>query len=257
MLQVQGLTKQFRRVNVVDHVSFALRSGEVTGYLGPNGSGKSTTVKMLTGLLEPTDGQILFEGRNIRHDVVAFRKRVGYVPEEPNPYGYLTGLEHLQLAGGLRGLEPEEVDRRANELLDLLYLRDASWLPISAYSKGMKQRILRFDLARLTWASDPQGALRYLDHAVRADATSASIRYARGWLLYRAGQAREALPDLLAAMESVPKNVQVLAQLGLTYLTLDKPAEAEVVLRRALAMAPDDPEDCCGSAARSGFADLR
>jgi ABC-2 type transport system ATP-binding protein len=142
MLEVRGLTKQFRRVNVVDHVFFELRAGEVTGYLGPNGSGKSTTVKMLTGLLEPTEGQILFHGRNIREDVVAFRKRVGYVPEEPNVYGYLTGLEYLQLAGGLRGLEPKSVDAKANELLDLLYLRDASWLPISAYSKGMKQRIL-------------------------------------------------------------------------------------------------------------------
>lgn len=142
MLELQRLTKQFRRVNVVDHVSFTLRAGEVTGYLGPNGSGKSTTVKMLTGLLEPTEGQILFKGRSIREDVVSFRQRVGYVPEEPNVYGYLTGLEYLQLAGGLRGLAPQLVDRKANELLDLLYLRDASWVAISAYSKGMKQRIL-------------------------------------------------------------------------------------------------------------------
>jgi ABC-2 type transport system ATP-binding protein len=142
MLEVQGLTKQFRRVNVVDHVTFVIRPGEITGYLGPNGSGKSTTVKMLTGLLEPTEGQILFNGRNIREDVIAFRRRLGYVPEEPNLYGYLTGLEYLQLAGGLRGLSTDVVNRKANELLELLYLRDASWVPISSYSKGMKQRVL-------------------------------------------------------------------------------------------------------------------
>ena len=142
MLEVRGLTKQFRRVNVVDHVTFGIRPGEITGYLGPNGSGKSTTVKMLTGLLEPTEGQILFHGRNIREDVIAYRHRLGYVPEEPNLYGYLTGLEYLQLAGGLRGLRPDTVNRKANELLELLYLSDASWVPISAYSKGMKQRVL-------------------------------------------------------------------------------------------------------------------
>lgn len=142
MLEVRNLTKQFRRVDVVDHVSFAIRPGEVTGYLGPNGSGKSTTVKMLTGLLEPTEGEILFEGRNIREDVIAFRRRIGYVPEELNLYGYLTGLEYLQLAGGLRGMPREVVDSKANELLDLFYLRAASWIQISAYSKGMKQRVL-------------------------------------------------------------------------------------------------------------------
>ena len=142
MLEVLNLTKQFRRVDVVDHVSFSIRPGEVTGYLGPNGSGKSTTVKMLTGLLEPTEGQILFEGRNIREDVIAFRRRIGYVPEELNLYGYLTGMEYLQLAGGLRGMPREVVDNKANELLDLFYLRDSSWVQISAYSKGMKQRVL-------------------------------------------------------------------------------------------------------------------
>ena len=142
MLEVRSLTKRFRSLTVVDHVSFAVRAGEITGYLGPNGSGKSTTVKMMTGLLHPTEGEVLFRGRNIRHDSTAFKRHLGYVPEEPNLYGYLTGLEYLQLAGGLRGMPSAEVDRLANELLELLSLRDARWDPISAYSKGMKQRIL-------------------------------------------------------------------------------------------------------------------
>src|SRR5262249_57921021 len=114
------------------------RPGEITGYRGPNGSGKSTTVKMLTGLLEPSEGQILFNGQDVRTDLVGFRHRLGYVPEEPNLYGYLTGLEYLQLAGGLRGLGSDTVTRKACELLDLLALHDARWVPISAYSKGMK-----------------------------------------------------------------------------------------------------------------------
>jgi ABC-2 type transport system ATP-binding protein len=142
MLEVRNLTKRFRSMTVVDHVNFSVRAGEITGYLGPNGSGKSTTVKMMTGLLHPTEGEILYEGRNIRQDSTLFKRHLGYVPEEPNLYGYLTGLEYLQLAGGLRGIPARQVDERANEMLELLSLRDARWVPISAYSKGMKQRVL-------------------------------------------------------------------------------------------------------------------
>src|SRR5215813_4448716 len=117
MLEVCELTKRFGGRTVVDHVTFAVRPGEITAYLGPNGSGKSTTVKMMTGLLHPTEGQILFNGRNIRDDGVGFKQRFGYVPEEPNLYGYLTGLEYLELAGGLRGYPEDRVRQKANELL--------------------------------------------------------------------------------------------------------------------------------------------
>jgi ABC-2 type transport system ATP-binding protein len=142
MLEVRDLTKRFGGNTVVDHVNFTVRPGEITGYLGPNGSGKSTTVKMLTGLLHPTEGLVLFNGRNIRDDSAGFKQHLGYVPEEPNLYSYLTGLEFLQLAGRLRGLDDDRINRKANELLDRLSLSDARWVPISAYSKGMKQRVL-------------------------------------------------------------------------------------------------------------------
>jgi ABC-2 type transport system ATP-binding protein len=142
MLEVRNLTKQFRSTTVVDHVNFSVRAGEITGYLGPNGSGKSTTVRMMSGLLPPSEGEIHFRGQNLRHDSILFRQRLGYVPEEPNLYGYLTGLEYLQLAGGLRGLPEQFVEDRANRLLELFSLHDSRWAPISTYSKGMKQRIL-------------------------------------------------------------------------------------------------------------------
>jgi len=127
---------------VVDDVSFTVRPGEITGYLGPNGSGKSTTVKIMTGLLHASSGHIFYQGRNISDDPIGFRQRLGYVPEEPNLYGYLTGLEYLQLAGGLRAIPEDRVNARANKLLELLYLHDARWVPIANYSKGMKQRVL-------------------------------------------------------------------------------------------------------------------
>src|SRR6185369_6924171 len=91
VLEMRNLTKRFRGSTVVDHVTFTVRPGEITGYLGPNGSGKSTTVKMLTGLLEASEGQIVFNGQDVRSDPVGFKQRLGYVPEEPNLYGYLTG----------------------------------------------------------------------------------------------------------------------------------------------------------------------
>jgi ABC-2 type transport system ATP-binding protein len=142
MLEVQGLTKYYRNIPVVDNVSFAVRPGEVTGYLGPNGSGKSTTVKIITGLIEPSRGRVFLDGKDIRNDLMAFRRRLGYVPEEAILYAYMTGLEYLQLMGRLRGMPLDVVDRRANDLLELFSLHPHRHTPIANYSKGMKQRIL-------------------------------------------------------------------------------------------------------------------
>jgi ABC-2 type transport system ATP-binding protein len=142
MLEIRGLTKYYRNIPVVNDVSFQVRPGEVTGYLGPNGSGKSTTVKVITGLIEPSRGKVLLDGKDIREDLVAFRRRLGYVPEEAILYSYLTGLEYLQLMGRLRGIPTSVVDRRANDLLELFSLHASRHAPIANYSKGMKQRVL-------------------------------------------------------------------------------------------------------------------
>lgn len=142
MLEVTGLTKRFRRIPAVDGVSFAIRPGEILGYLGPNGSGKSTTVKMLIGLLEPTNGDIRFQGRDVRADWPAFLARAGYVPEEPHLYPHLSGREYLQLAGRLRGLRRAVLDARMDRMLRLFGLWEDRHSPMSAYSKGMRQKIL-------------------------------------------------------------------------------------------------------------------
>jgi ABC-2 type transport system ATP-binding protein len=142
MLEICHVTKRYRNIAVVNDVSFTVRPGEVTGYLGPNGSGKSTTVKIITTLIEPTAGKVLLDGQDVREDLVAFKHRLGYVPEEAILYSYLTGLEYLQLMGCLRGIQPRVTDRRANDLLELFALHPHRHTPISAYSKGMKQRIL-------------------------------------------------------------------------------------------------------------------
>src|ERR1035437_3130306 len=117
MLEIQELTKYYRNIPVVNDVSFTVRPGEILGYLGPNGSGKSTTVKMITGLLEPTRGQVFFNGRDIREDLPGYKARLGYVPEEPHVYPYLTGREYLLLIGRMRCLPERILSQRIDALL--------------------------------------------------------------------------------------------------------------------------------------------
>lgn len=142
MLEARGLSKSYASVPAVKEVTFYLSSGQVLGCLGPNGSGKSTTVKMLTGLLEPTRGKVLFEGQDIQEDLVGFRKRLGYVPEEPNLYPYLSGREYLELVGTLRGMPRSSLERKIDAFLDLFSLHSHRHSSIASYSKGMRQRIL-------------------------------------------------------------------------------------------------------------------
>ena len=142
MLEVRNLVKRYNRIPAVDGVSFTIRPGEVLGYLGPNGAGKSTTVKVLTGLIEPTAGEIFFGGQDVRADWIGFQRRMGYVPEEPHLYPHLTGREYLQLIGRLRGLPRRVLDPRMEEMLRLFSLWGDRYSPLSAYSKGMRQKIL-------------------------------------------------------------------------------------------------------------------
>ena len=142
MLEVRDLVKRYNRIPAVDGVSFTLRPGEILGYLGPNGAGKSTTVKVLTGLIEPTAGQILFQGRDVREDWIGFQRSMGYVPEEPHLYPHLTGREYLQLVGRLRGLPRRTLEPRMDEMLRLFSLWEDRYSPLSSYSKGMRQKIL-------------------------------------------------------------------------------------------------------------------
>jgi ABC-2 type transport system ATP-binding protein len=142
MLEVQHLYRSYRTIPAVVDVSFKVAPGEIVGFLGPNGAGKSTTVKIITGMLRPDDGKVLFEGRNIRDDIVAYRATLGYVPEEAHLYTYLSGLEYLQLVGRLRGLSEALIEAKATGLLRLLNLDSWQHSPISSYSKGMRQRVL-------------------------------------------------------------------------------------------------------------------
>ena len=142
MLVLRNVSKRFSGIVAVDDVSFSAPVGEITGYLGPNGSGKSTTMKMVTGLIEMTSGEILFDGAPIQQDLIAYKQRMGYVPEEPHLYPHLSGLEYLTMVGQLRDLPPKPTADRIDGLLRLLSLHGDRHSPISAYSKGMRQKVL-------------------------------------------------------------------------------------------------------------------
>jgi ABC-2 type transport system ATP-binding protein len=142
MLEARHLVKRFFGIMAVNDVSFKVSAGEVVGYLGPNGSGKSTTAKMLTGLLETSSGAVVWNGQDIAPDPIAFHRRLGYVPEEPNLYTYQSANEYLELVGRLRELPPRLLARKIGALLNLFGLSHEADQDIGSFSKGMKQKVM-------------------------------------------------------------------------------------------------------------------
>ena len=133
MLELTGVTKYFGALAAVRNVNFTARPGEVLGYLGPNGSGKSTTVKMVTGLLTPSSGMGTYGGRDIQQELLLHRRRIGYVPEAPELYTYLTGPEYLTLVGRLRQIDAMVLDEKIDRFLRLWNIYDDRYASLSTY----------------------------------------------------------------------------------------------------------------------------
>jgi ABC-2 type transport system ATP-binding protein len=205
-LEAKGLTKcYYASVAAVRDLSFSLSEGEVLGFLGPNGSGKSTTVKMLTGLLDPTQGQVLSCGASIQRDLVRYREQLGYVPEEPELYPFLSGWEYLELVGTLRGLPRASLENKIDGMLELFSLAPHRYSAIGSYSKGMRQRILL--IAALL--HDP--SLLILDEPLSGlDVTSAMIVKNLIKTLGEQGKAILYCSHVLEVVEKVCSNVIVL-----------------------------------------------
>lgn len=142
MLEARHLTKYYSAIPAIRDVSFTLAPGTILGLLGPNGSGKSTTVSILTGLREPSTGQVWFNGINVADCLVDYKARVGYVPEDAHIYTFLSGREQLDLVGRLRRLPGPLRAHKIATLLDLFGMASAADQPMSGYSKGMKQKVL-------------------------------------------------------------------------------------------------------------------
>jgi ABC-2 type transport system ATP-binding protein len=142
MLELRDVTKKFNVFPAVDRVSFTVSPGEVLAYLGPNGAGKTTTIKMLAGLLEPTRGHVLFEGREVNSNRTEFNRRLGYVPEQSEIYPHLSGYEYLLLVGRLRNIPERALREKAVAFLRVFNLENDMHNPISSYSRGMQQKVL-------------------------------------------------------------------------------------------------------------------
>jgi len=140
-VELRGVTKRYAELVAVDNVTLTIGSGEIFGLLGPNGSGKSTTLKMLLGLVQPDAGSVIVLGNPVGQDPVALKRSVGYVPESPRLYEFLTGIEYLDFIGDVYGMQPEDKKNRINEYLKALQLEGREGDMINSYSEGMKQKI--------------------------------------------------------------------------------------------------------------------
>ena len=144
-IEVNGLTKLYGRagagVLAVDHINFEVRQGELFGFLGPNGAGKSTTQRMLTTLLEPTEGRIRIFGHDLAHDAYPVKRQIGLVPEESNVYGELTAWDNLMFTAKLYHVPRPERAGRAQELLETFGLWEKRDVKVEEFSKGMRRRL--------------------------------------------------------------------------------------------------------------------
>jgi ABC-2 type transport system ATP-binding protein len=144
-IKVRDLTKYYGRpgrgVLAVDHISFDVRRGEVFGFLGPNGAGKTTTQRMLTTLLEPTEGRIVINGHDLAHDTYPVKRQMGLVPEESNVYTELTAWGNLMFTAQLYRVPRSERAARARELLETFGLWEKRDVKVEDFSKGMRRRL--------------------------------------------------------------------------------------------------------------------
>ena len=140
-VELKNVTKRYNDIVAVNNLSLTIGTGEIFGLLGPNGSGKSTTLKMLTGLVQPDVGNINVLGLDVLKQPVEVKRLVGYVPESANIYEFLTGIEYLDFIADIYEVPPEEKKQRINEYLKALQLEGREGDMINSYSDGMKKKI--------------------------------------------------------------------------------------------------------------------
>ena len=142
LLEIKNLTKIYsKNIKAANGVSLTIKKGEIFGFIGHNGAGKTTTIKCVVGLLNYNNGEILFEGRNIKEFPLEFKKQIAYIPDNPDLYEYLTGLQYLNFVCDIYGISKEERlkdIKKYSEMFDIeLNLKDL----VSTYSHGMKQKL--------------------------------------------------------------------------------------------------------------------
>ncbi|MDR0897088.1 MAG: ABC transporter ATP-binding protein, partial [Oscillospiraceae bacterium] len=143
MLTIERLSKTYAkgRVKAVDDLNLHVRRGEIFGFLGPNGAGKTTTIKMICGIINPDEGQVLINGHPLAQEPIAAKRAIGFVPDASTVYDRLTGLEYLRFLADVYGVDAKTRDARIEKYLTLFEIRDAAASLIRSYSRGMRQKL--------------------------------------------------------------------------------------------------------------------
>lgn len=144
MIELRNLSKSYNKgaVKAVDDLNLTVNSGEIFGFLGPNGAGKTTTIKMMAGLLNPDKGTININGYDMQRQPLEVKRNIGYVPDNPDVFDRLTGIEYLEFMADVYGVSAEDRKTRIGSYLEMFNLSDAAQDLIKSYSHGMKQKIV-------------------------------------------------------------------------------------------------------------------
>ncbi len=173
MLKINNLTKKFGAFTAVSKVSLEIKEGEFFVLIGPNGSGKTTIIKNILGLLRPTEGDITINEKSIQKEPILAKKEMGYIPDEPNIWSYITGKEFIYFSGALYGMSKEEVDSKIDKLLSHFKLGGIENNYFENYSRGNKQKFVILSallhepklilVDELLVGLDPQSAKKAMD----------------------------------------------------------------------------------------------
>lgn len=152
MLTITGFSKTYGDKKAVSDLSLEIRSGEIYGFIGHNGAGKTTTLKAVAGILQFEEGEIMIGGKSIRKDPLSCKKMIAYIPDNPDLYEYMTGIQYLNFIADIFEVSEQERNERIHKYADLFELTKDLGQPISSYSHGMKQKLAVIS----AWVHEPR-----------------------------------------------------------------------------------------------------
>ena len=141
MLKIDHLTKNYGEKKAVEDLSLHIHPGEIYGFIGHNGAGKTTTLKSVVGILQFDQGEILIDGKSVQADPLACKRKIAYIPDNPDLYDYMTGIKYLNFIADVFGVSAQDRQARIRKYADLFELTEDLAQPIAAYSHGMKQKL--------------------------------------------------------------------------------------------------------------------
>ena len=141
MVEIKNLSKSYGDKKVVDNLSLTINDGEIYGFIGHNGAGKTTTIKCLIGILSFEKGEILIDGLSIRDKPIECKRKIAYIPDNPDLYNYMSGIDYLNFIGDVFNVANEERVKRIDKYAGIFELTDSLANPISSYSHGMRQKL--------------------------------------------------------------------------------------------------------------------